>query len=74
MLIHDAQIYSTEWKVDMDDQSDTHRHLSHLIGLYPGYALTSYNESLLRSPDLHSCRMLCSQFVKETFSPPSLGL
>ncbi|KAL1730890.1 glycoside hydrolase family 95 protein [Schizophyllum commune] len=39
-----------EWKVDMDDQSDTHRHLSHLIGLYPGYALTSYNESLQTNP------------------------
>ncbi|KAL1693980.1 glycoside hydrolase family 95 protein [Schizophyllum commune] len=35
-----------EWKVDMDDPDDTHRHLSHLIGLYPGYAIASYNESL----------------------------
>lgn len=31
-----------EWKVDQDSPSDTHRHLSHLIGLYPGYALTGY--------------------------------
>ena len=30
----------------MDDPDDTHRHLSHLIGLYPGYAIASYNESL----------------------------
>ncbi|KAI1792253.1 Six-hairpin glycosidase-like protein [Ganoderma leucocontextum] len=30
-----------EWKVDMDSPDDTHRHLSHLIGLYPGYAITS---------------------------------
>ncbi|EIN05501.1 hypothetical protein PUNSTDRAFT_74418 [Punctularia strigosozonata HHB-11173 SS5] len=31
-----------EWKVDMDSPTDTHRHLSHLIGLYPGYAVASY--------------------------------
>ena len=30
----------------MDDPDDTHRHLSHLIGLYPGYAIASYNASL----------------------------
>ncbi|THU90400.1 glycoside hydrolase family 95 protein [Dendrothele bispora CBS 962.96] len=32
-----------EWKVEKDDPNDTHRHLSHLIGLYPGYAVTSYD-------------------------------
>ncbi|KAI0330116.1 hypothetical protein GY45DRAFT_1251576 [Cubamyces sp. BRFM 1775] len=32
-----------EWKVDMDSPTDTHRHLSHLIGLYPGYAIASYD-------------------------------
>jgi hypothetical protein len=36
----------TEWKVEKDKTTDTHRHLSHLIGLYPGYALTSYDASL----------------------------
>ncbi|OJA17722.1 hypothetical protein AZE42_04789 [Rhizopogon vesiculosus] len=35
-----------EWKVDMDVIHDTHRHLSHLIGLYPGYAIASYSPSL----------------------------
>ncbi|KAG6886580.1 hypothetical protein C0995_006789, partial [Termitomyces sp. Mi166 len=35
-----------EWKVDRDSPTDTHRHLSHLIGLYPGYAVTGYNPSL----------------------------
>ncbi|KAJ7103723.1 glycoside hydrolase family 95 protein [Mycena epipterygia] len=34
-----------EWKVDQDMQNDTHRHLSHLIGLYPGYAITNYESS-----------------------------
>ncbi len=34
---------SVEWKIDHDDPLDTHRHLSHLIGLYPGYALSSYD-------------------------------
>ena len=32
-----------EWKVDKDDPSDTHRHLSHLVGLFPGSALASYD-------------------------------
>ncbi|KAI0353355.1 glycoside hydrolase family 95 protein [Trametes cingulata] len=32
-----------EWKVDMDSPTDKHRHLSHLIGLYPGYAIANYN-------------------------------
>lgn len=35
-----------EWKVDQDSPSDTHRHLSHLIGLYPGYAVASYDVEL----------------------------
>lgn len=35
-----------EWKMDMDQPTDMHRHLSHLIGLYPGYALSSYDASL----------------------------
>lgn len=35
-----------EWKVDMDSPTDTHRHLSHLIGLYPGYAITSFDASI----------------------------
>ena len=35
-----------EWKVEKDKKTDTHRHLSHLVGLYPGYALTSYDASL----------------------------
>jgi alpha-L-fucosidase 2 len=35
----------TEWKVEKDSPTDTHRHLSHLIGLYPGYAITSFDPS-----------------------------
>ncbi|KEP48164.1 glycoside hydrolase family 95 protein [Rhizoctonia solani 123E] len=31
-----------EWKPDFDRQTDLHRHLSHLIGLYPGYVLTNF--------------------------------
>ena len=34
----------------MDSPDDTHRHLSHLIGLYPGYAVTSYNATLQSPP------------------------
>ncbi|KAJ7040795.1 glycoside hydrolase family 95 protein [Mycena alexandri] len=35
-----------EWKFDQDKQNDTHRHLSHLIGLYPGYAITNYDPTV----------------------------
>ncbi|CAE6531228.1 unnamed protein product [Rhizoctonia solani] len=31
-----------EWKLDFDRPTDLHRHLSHLIGLYPGYVLTNF--------------------------------
>lgn len=34
----------TEWKVDKDSPTDTHRHLSHLLGLYPSYSIASYPE------------------------------
>jgi alpha-L-fucosidase 2 len=32
-----------EWKFDQDSPTDTHRHLSHLVGLFPGYAVASYD-------------------------------
>ncbi|KAF9042885.1 glycoside hydrolase family 95 protein [Panaeolus papilionaceus] len=35
-----------EWKVEKDSPSDTHRHLSHLIGLYPGYAIAGFDPNL----------------------------
>ncbi|KAI0030348.1 glycoside hydrolase family 95 protein [Vararia minispora EC-137] len=38
-----------EWKLDMDQPDDTHRHLSHLVGLYPGYAIASFNATLQAS-------------------------
>ncbi|KAF4555519.1 Alpha-fucosidase A-like protein [Elsinoe fawcettii] len=31
-----------EWKMDIDEQNNTHRHLSHLVGWYPGASLASY--------------------------------
>ena len=31
-----------EWKLDIDVENDTHRHLSNLIGWHPGWALSSY--------------------------------
>jgi len=40
-----------EWKVDMDSPTDKHRHLSHLIGLYPGYAIASFDPALQKSGD-----------------------
>ncbi len=36
-----------EWMVDRDDPKDTHRHLSHLVALYPGRQI-----SPLRTPEL----------------------
>ncbi|KAF9465864.1 glycoside hydrolase family 95 protein [Collybia nuda] len=35
-----------EWKIDRDSPADTHRHLSHLIGLYPGYSITGYDTAI----------------------------
>ncbi|QRW12317.1 glycoside hydrolase family 95 protein [Ceratobasidium sp. AG-Ba] len=34
-----------EWKVELDNPADLHRHLSHLIGLYPGYVLTNFKQT-----------------------------
>lgn len=39
-------IIASEWKVDQDSPSDTHRHLSHLVGLYPGYAIANFDPAL----------------------------
>ncbi|KAG6864486.1 hypothetical protein C0991_009194, partial [Blastosporella zonata] len=39
-----------EWKFDQDSPTDTHRHLSHLIGLYPGYAVAEYDPSVQGLP------------------------
>ncbi|KAG9044139.1 hypothetical protein FS837_008733 [Tulasnella sp. UAMH 9824] len=33
-----------EWKVEKDKKTDLHRHLSHLVGLYPSYSIASYPE------------------------------
>ncbi|KAG8889106.1 hypothetical protein FRB98_005721 [Tulasnella sp. 332] len=33
-----------EWKVEKDSPTDLHRHLSHLVGLYPSYSIASYPE------------------------------
>lgn len=33
-----------EWKIDMDVQNDTHRHLSNLIGWYPSFSISSYQD------------------------------
>ncbi|CAE6459257.1 unnamed protein product [Rhizoctonia solani] len=35
-----------EWKVEFDSPTNLHRHLSHLVGLYPGYTLANF-----RSPN-----------------------
>lgn len=37
-------VMSTEWKVEKDRPNDLHRHLSHLVGLYPSYSIASYPE------------------------------
>jgi alpha-L-fucosidase 2 len=36
-----------EWKMDVDDPADTHKHVSHLFALYPGHEI-----SALGTPDL----------------------
>lgn len=34
-----------EWKLDLDDPNDQHRHLSNLISLFPGYLVSSIEPS-----------------------------
>ncbi|ORX36121.1 glycosyl hydrolase family 65, N-terminal domain-domain-containing protein [Kockovaella imperatae] len=34
-----------EWKIDADNKTDLHRHISHLWGMYPGSTLATYNGS-----------------------------
>lgn len=43
---HPSKTTWIEWKVEKDSPSDTHRHLSHLIGLYPGYAIAGFDPNL----------------------------
>ncbi|KAJ3576016.1 hypothetical protein NP233_g701 [Leucocoprinus birnbaumii] len=35
-----------EWKVEKDNTLDMHRHLSHLVGLFPGSAVASYDPTI----------------------------
>ncbi len=36
-----------EWKVDLDDQKDDHRHVSHLFALHPGHAIDPLKDAEL---------------------------
>ncbi|MDI3321163.1 glycoside hydrolase family 95 protein [Pinibacter soli] len=38
-----------EWLQDKDDSSDTHRHVSHLWGVYPGKDITWSNEKMMKA-------------------------
>lgn len=38
-----------EWKLDLDTKSDTHRHLSNLVGWYPGWSISSYLDGYTNS-------------------------
>lgn len=38
-----------EWKLDIDVKNDTHRHLSNLIGWFPGWSLSSYLDGYTNS-------------------------
>ena len=38
-----------EWMEDKDDTSDTHRHISHLWGVYPGTDITWSDSALMRA-------------------------
>lgn len=34
-----------EWKQDLDEKNDTHRHLSNLYGWYPGYSISAHYDN-----------------------------
>mgnify|MGYP003895184993 CR=1 FL=1 len=38
-----------EWKEDIDDPNNTHRHISHLVGLYPGNHITRLTPEYLEA-------------------------
>ena len=40
-----------EWMEDKDDTTDTHRHISHLWGVYPGTDITWKNPELMRAAE-----------------------
>lgn len=56
----------------MDDPNDLHRHLSHLVGLYPGYALTGYNATL--QPSHLPSRQLANYTYAEVFNAVNTSL
>jgi alpha-L-fucosidase 2 len=64
--------FSTEWKVDKDSSTDTHRHLSHLIGLYPGYALASYDQATQGGLIVNGSQMTYSK--KQLFDAATVSL
>ncbi|KAJ1304163.1 hypothetical protein OPQ81_008563 [Rhizoctonia solani] len=38
-----------EWKLEFDSPTNLHRHLSHLVGLYPGYVISNFKPSTDKS-------------------------
>jgi alpha-L-fucosidase 2 len=42
-----------EWKIEADNKTDVHRHISHLWGMYPGSTLASWNESTPSREDIY---------------------
>ena len=60
-------LVTTEWKVDIDLQNDTHRHLSHLVGLYPGDAISNFNSILqLHTLDTAQVNADIRRYIHET--------
>jgi alpha-L-fucosidase 2 len=42
-----------EWKLDLDDPNDQHRHLSHLYGWYPGYVIPQNLSQAVQTTLIH---------------------
>jgi alpha-L-fucosidase 2 len=42
-----------EYKLDLDVRNDTHRHISHLIGMYPTSSLATWNETSLARDEIY---------------------
>ncbi|PRP75040.1 hypothetical protein PROFUN_03876 [Planoprotostelium fungivorum] len=41
-----------EWKEDWDSPSDTHRHVSHLVGVWPGYLVRNSEEKYMKAAEV----------------------
>lgn len=58
-----------EWQDDIDKPQDTHRHTSHLFGVYPGRQITPTGRKDLAAAALVSLKARCGDRGQQPFTP-----